>query len=71
MAESVSGAPGNSSVEEPSPPTASATTNEVPGFGWSSYAERMNGRFAMVGIVIIIAIELCTGSTVIHWLHPG
>jgi len=27
----------------------SATTNDVPNFGWSPYAERMNGRFAMLG----------------------
>ena len=36
----------------------SATTNEIPNFGWSSYAERMNGRFAMIGFLAIILVEL-------------
>ena len=31
-------------------PETSATTNDVPAFGWSGYAERVNGRFAMVGL---------------------
>ncbi len=66
-------APADSSspAAQSSPPTTSATTNEVPAFGWSSYAERINGRFAMVGILVIVAIELWSGSTVIHWLHLG
>ena len=32
----------------PAVPATSATTNDVPAFGWSGYAERVNGRFAMV-----------------------
>ena len=71
MADSAPTDPGSPAAEGPSPPPASATTNEAPSFGWSSYAERINGRFAMVGIVVMVAIELCTGSTVIHWLNPG
>ena len=31
-------------------PATSATTSDVPAFGWSGYAERVNGRFAMVGL---------------------
>ena len=34
-------------------PETSATTNDVPAFGWSGYAERVNGRFAMVGFVAV------------------
>ena len=30
-------------------PETSATTKDVPAFGWSAYAERINGRFAMIG----------------------
>ena len=70
MTDSAAADPG-SPAPEPSPPPSSATTNEVPAFGWSSYAERINGRFAMVGILVIVAIELCTGSTVMHWLGLG
>lgn len=71
MPDSAAAAPGSTAPEEPSPSTSSATTNEAPAFGWSSYAERINGRFAMVGMLVIVAIELCTGSTVIHWLGLG
>jgi len=31
----------------------SATTNDIPEFGWSGYAERINGRFAMIGFLAI------------------
>ncbi|MXW40782.1 MAG: high light inducible protein [Synechococcus sp. SB0668_bin_15] len=71
MPDSAAADPGNPAPEESSPPLSSATTNEAPAFGWSSYAERINGRFAMVGILVIAALELCTGSTVIHWLGLG
>jgi len=45
----------------------SATTGNVPAFGWSGYAERVNGRFAMVGFVAVLAIELMGGDTFLHW----
>ena len=47
--------------------TTSATTGDVPAFGWSGYAERVNGRFAMVGFVAVLAIELVGGDTFLHW----
>ena len=47
--------------------TTSATTGDVPAFGWSGYAERVNGRFAMVGFVAVLAIELMGGDTFLHW----
>ena len=37
-------------------PETSATTNDVPAFGCSGYAERVNGRFAMVGFVAVLLI---------------
>jgi len=45
----------------------SATTADVPAFGWSAYAERINGRFAMVGLVAVILIEALSGQTFLHW----
>jgi len=45
----------------------SATTGDVPAFGWSGYAERVNGRFAMLGFVAVLAIELISGDTFLHW----
>jgi hypothetical protein len=47
--------------------TTSATTGDVPAFGWSGYAERVNGRFAMVGFVAVLVIELIAGDTFLHW----
>ncbi|BEV36812.1 chlorophyll a/b-binding protein [Synechococcus sp. M16CYN] len=47
--------------------TRSATTTEVPTFGWSAYAERVNGRFAMIGFVAILIIEVTSGETFLRW----
>ena len=69
-------------MPEPSPdqspeisPTTSATastatstaTGEVPAFGWSGYAERVNGRFAMVGFIAVLLIEALSGETFLRW----
>jgi hypothetical protein len=51
----------------PAPPTTSATTSDVPAFGWSAYAERVNGRFAMVGFVAVLLVEAFSGQTFLHW----
>ena len=48
-------------------PETSATTNDVPAFGWSGYAERVNGRFAMVGFTAILVIEAISRDTFLHW----
>ena len=48
-------------------PETSATASDVPAFGWSGYAERVNGRFAMVGFTAILVIEAISGDTFLHW----
>ena len=48
-------------------PTTSATTNDVPAFGWSGYAERVNGRFAMVGVAAVLLVEAISGDTFLRW----
>ncbi|MBV2351469.1 high light inducible protein [Synechococcus sp. HK05] len=48
-------------------PATSATTNDVPAFGWSGYAERVNGRFAMVGFAAILLVEAISGDTFLRW----
>ena len=48
-------------------PENSATTMDKPEFGWSSYAERVNGRFAMIGFIAILMIEIITRQTFISW----
>ncbi len=48
-------------------PLTSATTKDEPSFGWSAYAERVNGRFAMIGLCAILLIEAFSKSTFLHW----
>ena len=55
------------STSETTTPSTSATTSDVPAFGWSGYAERVNGRFAMVGFAAILLIEALSGDTFLHW----
>ncbi|MEB3308016.1 MAG: chlorophyll a/b-binding protein [Cyanobacteriota bacterium] len=47
--------------------SSSATTDQIPAFGWSAYAERINGRFAMLGFAAVLLIELWSGDTFLHW----
>ena len=48
-------------------PSTSATTTDIPSFGWSEYAERVNGRFAMIGFSAILIIESISHSGFLHW----
>ncbi len=58
-------------AEEPSSasttPETTATTKDVPAFGWSAYAERINGRFAMIGFLAVLLTEALSGDTFLHW----
>ncbi|ERN40062.1 chlorophyll A-B binding protein [Rubidibacter lacunae KORDI 51-2] len=54
---------------EPASPLPSMTSApEEPGFGLTAYAERLNGRFAMVGFVALLVIEVLTGQGLLHWM---
>ena len=47
-----------------------AAINEDPemyNFGWSSYSEITNGRFAMIGFISIILIELFSQQSFLKW----
>lgn len=48
-------------------PLTSATTADPPAFGWSAYAERVNGRFAMLGFAAVVLIEALSHDTFLHW----
>ena len=39
-----------------------------PKLGFNDYAERLNGRAAMVGFLATLAIEYLTGNGVLTWL---
>jgi hypothetical protein len=41
---------------------------EDPKFGFNDYAERLNGRAAMIGFVITRLIEYLTGQGLLSWL---
>ena len=36
-------------------------------FGWSSYSELTNGRFAMIGFLAIVLIELFSKESFLKW----
>ena len=40
---------------------------EMYNFGWSSYSEITNGRFAMIGFLAIILIELFSQQPFLKW----
>ena len=45
----------------------SATTNDIPEFGWSGYAERINGRFAMIGLMAVLIVEALSKISFLEW----
>ena len=54
-------------VKSETAPSHSATTREVPTFGWSGYAERINGRFAMIGFLAILLVEAISRTSFLQW----
>ena len=65
--------PDNQSIEETKTDskvenlTPSATTFDIPAFGWSGYAERINGRFAMIGLMAVLLIEVISKISFLEW----
>jgi len=57
----------SSEISESQTPSTSATTEDEPSFGWSGYAERVNGRFAMIGFIAILLIEALSQQSFLHW----
>ena len=41
---------------------------EEPKFGFNEYAERLNGRAAMIGFILTIVIEYVSGKGLLAWL---
>ncbi len=41
---------------------------EEPKFGFNEYAERLNGRAAMIGFLMMVVIEYFTNQGVLVWL---
>jgi len=45
----------------------SMDTDDKYKFGWSNYSEITNGRFAMIGFLAIILIELISKQAFLKW----
>ncbi|MDJ0733635.1 MAG: hypothetical protein QNJ47_06025 [Nostocaceae cyanobacterium] len=41
---------------------------DEPKFGFNEYAERLNGRAAMIGFLLMVAIEYVSDKGVLSWL---
>jgi hypothetical protein len=56
---------------EPTPTDPSSPAlpdSPEPAFGWTPYAEQINGRFAMLGFIGLLILELLTGQGLLTWL---
>ncbi|HEY9659954.1 MAG TPA: chlorophyll a/b-binding protein [Allocoleopsis sp.] len=45
-----------------------STPQPEPAFGWTAYAEQINGRFAMIGFVALLILEWFTHQDFFTWL---
>lgn len=58
-------------AEKPETPVKSveeAPQELEPAFGWTEYAERINGRIAMIGFVALVVLEFFTHQDLLTWL---
>lgn len=49
-------------------PSIESLNRPEPSFGWTPYAEQLNGRFAMLGFVVLMILEFFTEQDLITWL---
>ena len=49
-------------------PNPESAKKPEPAFGWNAYAEKTNGRFAMVGFVALVLLEFFTRENFFTWL---
>lgn len=42
--------------------------DDTPKTGFTQYAEKLNGRLAMIGFVSLIGLEAVTGQGILGWL---
>ncbi len=42
--------------------------DDTPKTGFTQYAEKLNGRLAMIGFVSLIGLEAVTGQGLVGWL---
>ena len=57
----------NKQIKEDKLDQKSIEINNEYKFGWSSYSEITNGRFAMIGFLAILLIELFSKQSFLKW----
>ena len=57
----------NEQIEDNKLDEKSIEINDEYKFGWSSYSEITNGRFAMIGFLAVILIELFSQQSFLKW----
>lgn len=60
--------PSEEAETTPKPQTPLEPVEPPPTFGFNDYAEKINGRFAMIGLVILLGLELVTHQDLFTWL---
>jgi len=56
-------------AESPNPEVQETEVQEPqPAFGWTPYAELINGRFAMIGFVALLILQFVTRQDFFTWL---
>ena len=57
-------------AETSSPEQQEERTNKEPepSFGWNVYAEKVNGRFAMIGFFALLILEFFTHQDFFTWI---
>ncbi len=43
--------------------------DSTPRFGFTPYAEKLNGRLAMIGFVALVVVEVLTEKGLLGWLN--
>ncbi|NET31149.1 MAG: high light inducible protein [Cyanothece sp. SIO1E1] len=60
-------------TSETNPTSEKETSNNIsnpmePALGWTPYAEKINGRFAMIGFIAMLILEFITRQDFFTWL---
>ena len=55
-------------TSDPKSQSIESLNRPEPSFGWTPYAEQLNGRFAMLGFVVLLVLEFFTQQDLITWL---
>jgi len=55
-------------AQNPATQPSKVAPQPEPAFGWTRYAEIINGRFAMIGFIALLILEFFTGQDFFTWL---